>query len=73
MPWQFTAALDWVEQVVDGRYDIFANRSWFLTDWLGLLRDAGLGVTDGTGWRRLVDGLAAAGDRRAVELQRLEE
>jgi hypothetical protein len=74
MPWQFTTALDWVEQVVDGRYDILANRSWFLTDWLGLLREAGLSVPEGTTrWRRLVDGLAAAGDRQAVELQRLEE
>ncbi|MFJ7212646.1 hypothetical protein [Amycolatopsis sp. NPDC098790] len=74
MPWQFTTALDWVEQVVDGQYDIFVNRSWFLTDWLGLLREAGLGVPEGTTrWRRLVDGLAAAGDRQAAELQRLEE
>jgi hypothetical protein len=69
-----TTGLRWAEQVVAGRYDRFANRCWFLTDWLGALREAGLGAADDTArWRRLVDGLAAAGDRRAAELQRLEE
>ncbi|MCW2898260.1 MAG: hypothetical protein JWO67_525, partial [Streptosporangiaceae bacterium] len=62
------------EQVIDGRYDAFAKRCWYLADWLSALREAGLGTPDDTArWRRLIDGLAAAGDQRAAELQRLEE
>jgi hypothetical protein len=72
--WQVTTGLTWAEQVVADRYDTVANRCWYLTDWLALLRETGLGAADDTArWRRLVDGLAAAGDRRAAELQRLEE
>lgn len=74
MTWQLTTGLSWAEQVIDGRYDEFANRCWFLTDWLGTLREAGLGGPNDTArWRRLVDGLATAGDHRAAELQQLEE
>lgn len=72
--WQVTTGLRWAEQVVNGRHDRFANRCWYVTDWLALLRETGLGVREDTArWRRLVDGLAAAGDDRAAELQRLEE
>ncbi|MCU1614167.1 MAG: hypothetical protein JWO98_1707 [Frankiales bacterium] len=72
--WQVTTGLSWAEQVIDGRYDAFAKRCWYLADWLSALREAGLGTPDDTArWRRLVDGLAAAGDQRAAELQRLEE
>lgn len=72
--WQVTTGLSWAEQVVDGRYGEFANRCSLLTGWLGSLRENGLGTPDDTArWLRLVDGLAAADDRRAVELQQLEE
>lgn len=74
LTWQLTTGLSWAEQVIDGRYLEFADRCLYLTDWLGTLREAGLGGPDDTArWRRLVDGLAAAGDHRAAELQRLEE
>ncbi len=74
--WQANDGLTWAEQIVDGRYNAFANRCWFFTDWLGSLRENGSDSAQSAitaRWRRLVDGLAAAGDRRAAELQQLEE
>jgi len=62
--------------VAPTRYSAFANRCWFFTDWLGSLRENGLRSSAApvmARWHRLVDDLAAAGDRRAVGLQQLEE
>ncbi|WP_370948831.1 hypothetical protein AB5J62_15100 [Amycolatopsis sp. cg5] len=72
--WQLTTALDWAEQVIDGRHERFANQCVFLTSWLASLREKGTGgATETARWRRIVDGLAAANDDRAAELQQLEE
>jgi hypothetical protein len=72
--WQQSCGLTWAERVVSSRYDSFANRCWFFSDWLGELRENGLDSPEVTAqWRRLVDGLAASGDRKCVELQQLEE
>lgn len=72
--WQATTGLDWLEQVIDGRFSAFANRTWIATNWLGELRAAG--AVNGPAvarYRRIVDGLAAASDSASVVLQQLEE
>ncbi|CAL9327768.1 hypothetical protein SUDANB43_07414 [Streptomyces sp. enrichment culture] len=72
--WQYATGLPWLEHVIDGRYDAFANHCWNVTGWLTELRETGLpGTAALSRWRRVVDGLAAAGDREAVELQRIDE
>jgi hypothetical protein len=72
--WQATTGLLWAEELIDGDYAAVASRCWFLTDWLEAVRAAGQLDADGTArWRRLVDGLAAEGDSRAVKLQQAEE
>lgn len=72
--WQMGTSLNWVEQVINGQYSAVANSCGHLMTWLRSLREAGLGAPDDTArWHRLVDGLAAAGDHHAAELQQLEE
>ncbi|MEU7890840.1 hypothetical protein AB0B54_35520 [Microbispora bryophytorum] len=72
--WQTTTALTWIESIVDGRYDLFANHLWFLEEWLAELRNSGAVVGDiKSRYHRIVDGMAAAGDRAAVRLQQLDE
>jgi hypothetical protein len=72
--WQAKTGLDWLEVVLDGRHDEFANRVWFVTNWLGELRSAGAVTGDVVAtFHRIVDGLAAGGDRAAVGLQLLDE
>jgi hypothetical protein len=74
LQWQATVALTWIESIVDERYDLIANHLWLLEEWLTELRNSGE-IVGGTKRRyhRLVDGLAAAGDRAAVRLQQLDE
>ncbi|MET9608380.1 hypothetical protein ABZZ17_25555 [Streptomyces sp. NPDC006512] len=73
-PWQCTTGLTWLERIIDGHYGELANRCWFVTHWLAELREAMiLDATALTRWRLIVDLLAAAGDSRAVELQRIDE
>jgi hypothetical protein len=72
--WQTTTALTWIESIVDGRYDLMANHLWLLEEWLTELRNSGAVVGDiRSRYHRIVDGLAAAGDRAAVRLQQLDE
>ena len=72
--WQADHGLNWAEQLVDSRYDRFANRCWSLPDWLGSVREQlEAHPAAAARWHRLVDGLAAHGDRSCAELQRLEE
>jgi hypothetical protein len=72
--WQTTVALDWIEAIIDGRYDLMANHLWYLDEWLLELRnDAQLSGTIRGRYNRIVDGLSAAGDRTAVRLQQLDE
>ncbi|GAA3473346.1 hypothetical protein GCM10018965_078990 [Nonomuraea roseola] len=72
--WQATIALAWIESIIDGRHALFANRLWFLEEWLAELRNRGAIVGDiRSRYHRIVDGLAAAGDRAAVSLQQLDE
>lgn len=72
--WQTTVALDWVETIIDGCYDLMANRLYYLEEWLSELRNAGLILDEVKNkYHRIVDGLAAAGDRAAVRLQQLDE
>lgn len=72
--WQTTVALAWIETIIDGRYDLIANRLYYLEEWLGDLRNAALIVDDvQKHYHRIIDGLAAAGDRAAVRLQQLDE
>ncbi len=74
LEWQAATGLDWLETVLDGRFSAFANRTWFVTNWLRELRSAS--AVEGPAiarYRRIVDGLAASGDSAAVALQQLEE
>ncbi|GGR47998.1 hypothetical protein GCM10010251_76320 [Streptomyces aurantiogriseus] len=72
--WQLATGLPWLEHVIDGRYNAVAGHCWYVTRWLTELRETG--IPDAavlSRWRRVVDGLAAVGDRSAVELQRIDE
>ncbi|MBU2073670.1 MAG: hypothetical protein KJ938_04480 [Actinobacteria bacterium] len=72
--WQATDGLVWLESVLDGRFGALANRTWFVTKWLGELRASAAVVGPPLArYRRIVDGLAAAGDSASVVLQQLEE
>lgn len=72
--WQTSVALDWIETIIDDRYDLIANRLYYLEEWLSELRNAGLILGEMKNqYHRIVDGLAAAGDRAAVRLQQLDE
>ncbi|MBT2493428.1 hypothetical protein J7E96_33995, partial [Streptomyces sp. ISL-96] len=72
--WQCATGLTWLERIINGRYDAFANRCWFVTHWLTELREtAAPGASTLSQWRRIIDALAAAGDSRAVDLQRIDE
>lgn len=74
LQWQTTVALSWIETIIDGRYDRIANHLWFIEDWLTELRNLGVIVGDvKRRYHRIIDGLAAAGDRAAVRLQQLDE
>ncbi len=62
--------LPWVSRIVSADFDEIANRCHFLILWLESLRASGLLDPSTLGeYQRLVDGLAAAGDSRALRLQ----
>ncbi|MEU0840124.1 hypothetical protein ABZ370_11715 [Streptomyces sp. NPDC005962] len=74
LEWQRDTGLTWAERLVAGAYSAIANHCFYFVDWLeevhthdGMLPDHIMR------WRRIVDGLAAAGDHRAARLQRIEE
>lgn len=71
--WQVTTGLAWMEELIDGGFSVIAGRCRGLTSWLHAVREAGLQGEARARWRRLVDGLAAAGDGGAAGLQRAEE
>lgn len=71
---QVEEGLAWVRQLVEGRGEAISTRSYFVIDWLTELRDSGLLVgAYRPAYQVVVDALAAAGSRRAAELQALEE
>jgi hypothetical protein len=71
--WQATTGLQWVEELIGGNFAAVAGRCYLLTRWLGDIRGVLPGEADEARWRRVVDGLAAAGDNRAARLQQAEE
>lgn len=72
--WQTTTELSWVEAIIDGRYDLVANHLFYAEEWLTELRNADLDGAEVVGrYHKIVDGLAAAGDRVAVRVQKLDE
>jgi hypothetical protein len=74
LAWQTTTALTWIETIIDGRFDLFANHLLYAGEWLSELRRSGPMVRQvASQFHRIVDGLAAAGDRSAVRLQQLDE
>ncbi|MFW3470690.1 hypothetical protein ACN24M_04545 [Streptomyces microflavus] len=74
LTWQRDTGLRLAERLVDANYRIAANRCWYLPDWLRTLHSRDAMTPDQIArWRRLVDGLASAGDHRAADLQRIEE
>ncbi len=63
--WQCVTGLAWLEHMIDGCYDTFANHCWYVARWLAELRETCLpDAATLSRWRRVVDGLAASGDRR---------
>lgn len=74
LQWQTTVAFTWIESIIDGRHDLIANHLWLMEEWFTELRNQGVLVGDvKRRYHRIVDGLAAAGDRSAVRLQQLDE
>ena len=72
--WQSTTGLAWVESTIAGDYALVAGACWFLPEWLERVRaEQQLPVDAAHAWRRIVDGLAAEGDGRALALQQAEE
>lgn len=71
--WQATTGLEWTEELISGDFAAVAGRCYYLIGWLGTIRSALPGEADAARWRRIVDGLSAAGDNRAVRLQQVEE
>jgi hypothetical protein len=72
--WQTTTGLTWLDRIINGRYEWFASHCWFVTDWLSELRETTTLTPHALArWRRIVDGLATAGDKRGVDLQRIDE
>ena len=62
--------LPWVTRIVSADFVRVANRSYYLPSWLESLRASGLLDLSTLGaYQRMVDGLAAAGDSRALRLQ----
>lgn len=71
--WQASRGLELVERTIADGYGEVAGRTWHLTDWLKEVRHLALDAAEMGRWRRIVDGLAGAGDRRAARLQAAEE
>ena len=72
--WQATTGLRWIEELIGGDYAAVAARCRRLPSWLERLRASGqLKPSDTALFQRVVDGLAAHGDTRAVALQRVDE
>lgn len=72
--WQASEALAWIERIIDGRFGQVANKLWLIEEWLTGLRSSGRMTGESrTRYHRIVDGLAAAGDRAAITLQQLDE
>ncbi len=72
--WQATTGLAWVEDLVNNDYAAVASKCWLLPDWLEAVHASVRLDSDGSArWQRLVDGLAAEGDTRAVNLQKARE
>ncbi len=62
--------LRWLEQIVGGRFASVAGRTWILWDWVKeIVESKEMSADDASRLRRLVDGVAAQGNRRALELQ----
>ncbi|MGI5473357.1 hypothetical protein [Streptomyces sp. CA-132043] len=71
--WQCDTGLNWLERIINDHYNGFEDR-WFITHWLGELRETTtMSPRELSQWRRIIDSLAAAGDSRAVALQRIDE
>lgn len=71
--WQASTGLEWVEELIGDGFAAVAGRCYYLIRWLASVRTALPGEAGAARWRRIVDGLAAAGDDRAVRLQQAEE
>jgi hypothetical protein len=71
---QASRGLPWTNRLIDGRFDLIASRSRLLPEWLNELRAADvIDTAHQSVYLQLVDGLAAHGDRRTVQIQRREE
>lgn len=74
LAWQRTTGLSWLEFLLDNQFEHFANRLTSAVEWLTEHRTAAaLSEPTRSQYTRIVDGLAAAGDRDAVALQQLDE
>lgn len=70
-PEDVEVAISWVEGAINGRFDLIAGRTYFLAEWIEeVLKDGQLSESLRIRLRRLIDGLAAHGDSRALRVQR---
>ncbi|MFI4989787.1 MAG: hypothetical protein ACHQHO_02565 [Solirubrobacterales bacterium] len=72
--WQATTGLRWLDELIDTKYTLVASRCFLLPGFLERLRASDvLNQAARSRLQRLIDGLVAAGDQRAVHAQRAEE
>ena len=72
--WQAGVGLAWVAELIGNNFEPLAGRCPFLATWLDELRNSShLDAARRATLHRIVDGLAAHGDIRAVAFQRAEE
>ncbi len=72
--WQATTGLEWLDGLIDGKYLAIASRCFYLPRFLEELRSSELlDSTARARLQRMIDGLVAAGDSRAIGTQRAEE
>ena len=72
--WQATVGLEWVADLIGDAFETVDRQCFFLVTWLSEVRSSGHLVTNGQARvHRIVDGLAAHGDNRALALQQAVE
>jgi hypothetical protein len=73
-PWQASAGLALIEDLIGDQYESVASRTWYLVDWLKDIRtEQHMDSPSTARWRRVVDGLASNRDNKAARLQAVEE
>lgn len=71
---QASTGMAWVAALMEGNFERIAGRSWLVVEWLEEVSKSGSLDAEGSkSFRHIIDGLAAAGDARALRLQQTAE